>query len=52
MKLGSGQRIRWRIVIGIGVLFGLVATSDVILRPVLDQPPTGQGADLAGADVS
>ena len=47
--------------IGVLVLLTLVITSYVILRPVsdqprawqgLDQPPTGQGADLAGADVS
>ena len=38
VKLGGGQRTRWRTVIGISVLFGLVVTSDVILRPVSDQP--------------
>ena len=52
MNLGGGQRTRWRTVVGIGVLFGKVITSNVILRPVSDQPVAWQGADLGGHDVA
>ena len=34
VKLGGGRRIRWRTVVGSGVLLSLVGASDLILQTV------------------
>ena len=52
VKLGGGRRIRWRTVVGSGVLLSLVGASDLILPTVSDEPCPWSGADLAGTDVS